>query len=63
MELFCEKYTNSWMRYWSSPDVSDWIASLSYKSTILYTHSLRTDRNFANDVIKLFIREKNGRGI
>lgn len=58
MGLFCEKYTNSWMRYWSSPDVSDWIASLSYKSTILYTHSLRTDRNFANDVIKLFIREK-----
>lgn len=58
MELFCCKYTNSWMRYWSSPDVSDWIVSLSYKSTILFTHSLRTDRDFANDVIKASIREK-----
>ena len=59
MELFCEKYSNSWMKYWSSENVSDWIQNNSYKSPILFRHSLRTDRSFGNNyIMKLIEKEK-----
>lgn len=59
MELFCKRYTNSWMRYWSSEHVSDWIQEFSYKSPILFKHSLQTDRSFGNNYIRKLIEKEN----